>query len=107
MPDSYGHAKDFYDNEISDGVKNQKRNLIQYHNPSISKPKVEDLIVLSGTIFNRFGHVAIISKVTDTEIEIIQQNPGPFGKPREAYSLKSQKGNWKIDNDRILGWLRK
>lgn len=107
MPDSYGHAKDFYESELSDGVKNQKRNLTQYHNPSISKPKVEDLIVLSGTIFNRFGHVAIIAKVTDTEIEIIQQNPGPFGKSRETYPLKSQKGNWKIDNDRILGWLRK
>ncbi|WP_268847264.1 CHAP domain-containing protein [Flavobacterium aestivum] len=107
MPDSYGHAKDFYDDELSDGAKNQKRDLIQYHNPSKSKPKVEDLIVLSGTIFNRFGHVAIISKVTDNEIEIIQQNPGPFGKSRETYLLKKEIGNWKIDNDRILGWLRK
>lgn len=107
MPDSYGHAKDFYEDELSDGAKNKKRNLTQYHNPSKSKPKVEDLIVLSGTIFNRFGHVAIISKVTENEIEIIQQNPGPFGKSRETYLLKKQNGNWEIDNDRILGWLRK
>ena len=107
MPDSYGHAKDFYEDELSDGAKNQKRNLTQYHNPSKSKPKVEDLIVLSGTIFNRFGHVAIISKVTENEIEIIQQNPGPFGKSRETYLLHKQNGNWEIDNDRILGWLRK
>ncbi|MCC9073043.1 CHAP domain-containing protein [Flavobacterium sp. F-65] len=107
MPDSYGHAKDFFNAELSDGQKNEKRDLTQYTNPSTSKPKVDDLLIYSGTIFNRFGHVAIVSNVTDNEIEIIQQNPGPFSKSREVFPLLKKEGKWTIDNDRILGWLRK
>lgn len=43
----------------------------------------------------------------DNEIEIIQQNPGPFSKSREVFSLIQKEGKWIINNDRILGWLRK
>ena len=107
MPDSYGHAKDFLDDSIADGQKNKKRDLTQYVNPSQTKPKDDDLIIFDGTIFNRFGHVAIISTVTDKRIEIIQQNPGPFGKSRETFLLENKNGKWKIKNKRILGWLRK
>ncbi|WP_369993813.1 CHAP domain-containing protein [Winogradskyella sp.] len=107
MTNSYGHAKDFYNSKVKDGRKNEQRNLIQFTNPSSSKPKVNDLVVYSGTAFNKYGHVAIISKVGDEEIEIIQQNPGPIGKSREDYSLVKENGKWKIENDRILGWLRK
>jgi uncharacterized protein YxeA len=107
MPDSYGHAKDFFDSNVKDGKSNKRRNLIQYTNPSKSKPKVNDLAIYSGTTMNKYGHVSIISKVTEKEIEIIQQNPGPFGKSREKYSLINEDGKWKINNDRILGWLRK
>jgi len=107
MPDSYGHAKDFFENTLSDGQKNKKRDLTQYTNPSNAKPKVNDLIIFGGTIFNKYGHVAIISNVTDEEIEIIQQNPGPFSNSRETFSLNSKDGKWEIKNKRILGWLRK
>lgn len=107
MPDSYGHAKDFFDSNIKDGKKNKQRNLTQYINPSKSKPKVNDLVIYSGTILNKYGHVSIISKVTEKEIEIIQQNPGPFGNSREKYSLINHDDLWKINNDRIIGWLRK
>lgn len=34
MPDTYGHAKDFFDSSLKDGEKNKQRNLIQYLNPS-------------------------------------------------------------------------
>lgn len=107
MPDSYGHAKDFYDLSITDGQKNTKRGLNQYSNPSETKPKVDDLVIFSGNIFNRYGHVAIVSRVTDQEVEIIQQNPGPFGKSRETFGLSDTNGRWEIDNERIIGWLRK
>lgn len=107
MPDSYGHAKDFYDNKLNDGKLNKQRNLIQYSNPSRVKPKVNDLIVFDGTFSNRFGHVAIISDVKDNEIEIVQQNPGPFGKPREKFELASTGNKCKVENTRVLGWLRK
>ncbi|MBC9795065.1 CHAP domain-containing protein [Sinomicrobium weinanense] len=107
MPDSYGHAKDFFDKTLTDGQKNQKRNLTQYTNPSKTRPRVDDLLVFSGTLFNRYGHVAIVAAVTDNEVEIIQQNPGPSGTSRASFRLDRKEGKWKIENTRILGWLRK
>lgn len=107
MPDSYGHAKDFFDSTLSDGVKNEKRDLIQYTNPSCTPPQINDLIIFESTVFNRYGHVAIVSNVTAHEIEIIQQNPGPYAKSREIYPLIHKDDQWIIDNDRVLGWLRK
>lgn len=106
MPDSYGHAKDFFDISLSDGQMNAKRDLIQFSNSSDSIPKINDLVVFSGTILNRYGHVAIISNVTNNKIEIIQQNPGPFGISREEIDLVNENGKWKIENEDILGWLR-
>jgi surface antigen len=107
MPDSYGHAKDFFDKSLLDGEKNEIRDLSQYANPSNTKPKVNDLVIFEDTAFNKYGHVAIISKLTENEIEIIQQNPGPFSKSRATFSLENKDGKWEINNDRILGWLRK
>ncbi|WP_259367337.1 CHAP domain-containing protein [Cellulophaga baltica] len=107
MPDSYGNAKDFFSKTLDDGGLNIKRNLNQFTNPSSSKPKVNDLVVYSGTLFNKYGHVAIISKVTEREVEIIQQNPGPFGESRETYDLIREEDKWLIDHSRIMGWLRK
>ncbi|MCB9334952.1 MAG: CHAP domain-containing protein [Flavobacteriales bacterium] len=107
MPDSYGNAKDFFVKSLKDGQKNKQRDLIQYTNHSQTKPKVNDLIIFDGTIFNKYGHVAIISKVTHNEIEIIQQNPGPFEESRETFELEYKNDKWVINNDRVLGWLRK
>jgi len=108
MPDSYGHAISFFNKKIPDNTLNKQRNLTQFTNPSISIPKQGDLIILKGSLFNRYGHVAIISKVTTTAIEIIQQNPGPFSPSRETFNLSKTKDNkWYINNERVLGWLRK
>lgn len=107
MPDSYGNAKDFFDKKLKDGEKNEKRGLLQFHNRSSSKPAEGDLIIFSASILNRFGHVAIISKVSQNTIEIIQQNPGPFSPSRETFPLIFNNGKWEIKNSRVLGWLRK
>lgn len=107
MLNSYGHAKDFFISNLKDGEINKQRNLVQYTNSSQSKPKLNDLVVYSGTTLNQYGHVSIISKVTENEIEIIQQNPGPFGNSRETYDLVNKDEKWRISNDQILGWLRK
>lgn len=107
MPESYGHAKDFFDKNIKDGAFNKRRGLNQYTNSSKAKPKVNDLLIFSGTVFNKFGHVAIISKVKEDEIEIIQQNAGSSTNSRETFSIERKKSKWTIDNYRILGWLRK
>jgi CHAP domain len=107
MPDAFGNAKDFFDPTLEDSSLNVKRNLMQFKNGSVSKPNVEDLLIYDGTLTNSYGHVSIVSNVSEQEIEIIQQNPGPFGKPREKFSLTFSNGKWVIGNDRILGWLRK
>ena len=107
MPDAFGNAIDFYDKDLSDGELNTKRNLVQYKNGSKSKPKVDDLLIFLGSSFNEYGHVAIVSSVDENEIEIIQQNPGPFSKSRDKIKLKNINNLWTLDNDRLLGWLRK
>lgn len=108
MPNSYGHAKDFFNKIVKDGQLNKGRNLVQFTNPSSSKPQESDLIIFSGSKLNSFGHVAIISKVTESQIEIIQQNPGPFGSSRAKFKLsRLTNGKWFIHAKRNLGWLRK
>jgi hypothetical protein len=108
MPDAYGHAVSFFDKNVKDGERNQQRNLTQFTNPSQTKPQIGDLIIFNKTVFNRFGHVVIIANVNKTEIEIIQQNPGAFGKSRVRFSLEQLENDvWKIGNKKILGWLRK
>ena len=107
MPDSYGNAKDFYNDSIADSKLNSKRNLIQYKNPSTTKPAVSDLLIFDGHVGNKYGHVAIVSFVDDNKIEIIQQNPGPFAKSRIKIKLTKKENQFKIESDRVLGWLRK
>ena len=106
MPYAYGNAIDFFNKTLKDGELNADRDLIQYTNPSKSKPQVGDLIIMDATWTNEYGHVVIVSGVTDDEIEIIQQNAGNPDHPRDVYDLELNDGLWEIDNSRILGWLR-
>jgi len=107
MPDSYGNARDFFDPQVVDGGMNTARDLRQYTNPGSTRPEISDLVVLEGTTSNPYGHVAIISRVDATKIEIIQQNAGPYGRSRVEYNLYYQDGKWRIDSQRMMGWLRK
>lgn len=59
---------------------NNKRALIQFENPSFTKPKPGDIIIFGSTALNSYGHVAIITETFENKIEIIQQNPGPYSK---------------------------
>lgn len=106
MPDTYGHAKDFFDTALADGTLNKKRNLIQYKNGSKAAPKENDVLVFNSHDFNPYGHVAIVSKVSEEEIELTQQNPGPTAPSRETYKVQKKDGKWTIDRDDLLGWLR-
>jgi len=42
MPNAYGNAIDFFNKALKDGELNADRDLIQYTNPSKSKPQVGD-----------------------------------------------------------------
>ncbi|CAI3945863.1 unnamed protein product [Commensalibacter communis] len=52
---------------------------------ALVQPQIGDLLIFKGYLLNPYGRVAIISKVTDHHIEIIQQNPGPFTTSRVTY----------------------
>lgn len=107
MPNSYGHAKDFFQKGLADGSKNAGRNLTQYNHPSKTKPQPGDLLIIDGNVFNTYGHVAIVSNVSGHDIEIVQQNAGGYDNTRATYTLEHTNNRWKIGHDRVLGWLRK
>jgi surface antigen len=105
MPDAYGHAKDLFDKSLGDKAYNRKRGLMQYRNVREYKPQVDDILIYDGYPGNKFGHVAIISKVTKDDVEIVQQNMGT--KTRVKIPLVNFYQYWTIADYNILGWLRK
>ena len=106
MPDSYGHAKDFYNNKYKHGSINKERNMFQYENGGTEKPKKNDLIVIGPSTFNSFGHLMVITSINRNEVAFIQQNPGPKNPSRGVLHLEYNKGKWSISSHNILGWLR-
>jgi surface antigen len=107
MPDAMGHAKDFFDRRLADGQLNPARNLVQHANGGSSPPQVDDLIVFDAHPLNPYGHVAIVSEVGPDDIEIVQQNPGPYAATRERIALTQQEGRWQVQARHTLGWLRR
>jgi hypothetical protein len=107
MPDSHGNAKEFFDAALPDGARNLHRDLVQYAKGGSSRPRPDDLLVFGPSLLNRYGHVAIVSAVKENALEVVQQNPGPFGRSREWIRLRSDGGLWRCQNRRVLGWLRK
>ena len=95
-----------HDKSLADGNLNRERDLIQFSNPSRSKPQIGDLIIMDATSFNGYGHVAVISEVLDNEVQLIQQNPGATANSRIWFDLNQKNGKYYIEKERILGWLR-
>lgn len=106
MPLDRGNAKDFFDPQLDNGALNKGRGLLQFANGAGTLPQAEDLVIFAPWIFNRFGHVAIVAEVGPDYIEVIQQNPGPFGASRERYPLVLDNGKPRVEHTRLLGWLR-
>ena len=95
MPNRYGHASDYFKNNISSGSMNLERGLLQYRNGDI-RPQKEDLLVWPGT----YGHVAIVTDVTETTVSTIAQNVG--GNCTDVLSLHEN-----IIGGGCIGFLRK
>jgi surface antigen len=106
MPNSFGHARDYFNKNLDDGQLNRDRNLLQFTNPGSSKPKVDDIVVFRPTALNPYGHVAVVSRVNRRSMEIIHQNAGPGRPTRLKYDLKYRDGKWEMDSERAMGWLR-
>lgn len=103
MPDVMGHAKSFFDENLSDGAMNPRRGLVQYRNGSTNQPRADDLMVFTDT---KYGHVAIVTAVAENYLEVIQQNI--FGRPRQRFSIITTNGHYFISEPRgPAGWLRK
>jgi surface antigen len=102
-----GTQKSFFDTTLPDGAINQKRMLQQFKNGGVNVPMVEDIIVFDAWALNPYGHVAIITKVNESSVEVIQQNPGQFGSPRDVLLLEVNSDHWTVADGRVLGWLRK
>jgi len=106
MPNSYGHAREFFNPALRDGGYNKDRAMTQYSNASITKPQPDDLIVFGAAPFNKFGHVAIVSEVGPDYVEIAQQNPGVGNPSKAKYQLIHSSGRYVVVNDYVKGWLR-
>jgi surface antigen len=105
MPNTYGHAKDFYNPSLKDGQMNKDRALLQFSNNSKFKPQVNDIVIFKGHVLNKYGHIAIVSKVDNSQIEIVQQNVGR--QTRAIYNIYKNNDVWVIKNKSVLGRLRK
>ena len=107
MPDSYGHARDFFDRQQADGALNPARGLLQFANGGRSLPQPEDILVFGPSVLNPYGHVAIVTEVNPYAVMVIQQNAGPVLSSREAFPLQRLKnGGVRINDEHIRGWLR-
>ena len=71
MPNRYGHASHYFRDAIPNGSMNLERDLLQYHNGDV-KPQKKDILIWPGT----YGHVAIVTNVTETTVSTIAQNVG-------------------------------
>ncbi len=104
MPNSYGHAKDFFDDSLGDVGFNEARGLWQYRNTRYEKPKVGDILVYGASPSNPFGHAGILCKVEDDHVVMIQQNFGK--KTRQRLALAEYRGIYTVADYDVLGWLR-
>lgn len=104
MDETYGHAKDYFDKRLDNADINEARGLYQFKNIGSHKPQLDDIIVFDASEGNPYGHMGIVSFVSDTEIEIVQQNYGQ--KTRHRMKLVKYKDIWTIAEFDLLGWLR-
>ena len=105
MPNTYGHAKDFFNKNLGDVAFNPKRGLMQYKNVRYEKPQVNDLLIYDAYPGNPYGHMGIIAEVGPDYIILLQQNVGT--KTRQRLKLAEYNGLYTIADFDVLGWLRK
>jgi hypothetical protein len=103
MPDVMGHAASFLDPDIPHGELNPARGLVQYYNGRNEAPRPDDLMVWAQ---DQYGHIAVVTRVTDEEVEVIQQNIPRGSRLRLNLSLREDRvivgeGQWMP-----IGWLR-
>lgn len=104
MSDSFGNAKDFFDDTLADKEFNVARGMMQFRNTRRNPPMVNDLIIYGSSDSNPYGHMGIITSIVDGKIDMIQQNMGI--KTRQELILAEFQGIYTIADFDVLGWLR-
>jgi hypothetical protein len=92
----WGHASGYFDKTVENGDRNTTRGLTQYYN-GMEKPQVHDIVVWNG----KYGHVAIVTEVTDDYITVIAQNIGA-----QCINKLELEGNTIAPGFNVLGLLR-
>lgn len=102
LPNVWGHAKHFFDEDVEQGVLNPARGMHQYRQGGPVKPAVGDLMVFDRSAH---GHVGIVSKVSNYSIEIVQQN---MSKSRILLPMWQQNNGFYVGSKHMpaRGWLR-
>ncbi len=72
IPDTYGHARSFFDPSVAHGQWNSRRGLYQYRNQGTEKPRKGDLLVWCASVSNLYRHVAIAASVGENSVEVVQ-----------------------------------
>ncbi len=83
-----------------------QKDLDAFENGGLVAPRPDDILAFQG---GPYGHVAIITRVTDTHIEFVEQNFSPSGTGRLAYNpVTNRVEHRKAGGDRFIveGWLR-
>ena len=106
MADAYGHARAFFQPGLASGALNRQRGLLQFANGGSEPPRVEDILVFGPSLFNPYGHVAIVAEVNAHAVIVVQQNAGPLLSSREAFPYRRRGAQLWLADERVLGWLR-
>ena len=104
MPNTYGHAKDFFDKNLPDVAFNDSRGLMQYRNVRYERPQVNDILVYDAYKNNPFGHIGIVAEVGTDYIILVKQNVGK--RSRQKLNLVEYNGIYTVADFDVLGWLR-
>jgi len=98
-----GNAKDYYSTASAKG-------LMRFANGHTTvPPQPDDIIVFDGSKTNAYGHVAVVTSVNGSKVNLVEQNWSPTGEAMVSLSQDSQTHYWTIASRRglpVLGWLR-
>ncbi len=91
------------------------KGLLSFPNGGSERPKPNDILAFSGGKYPYYGHVAIITEVTDTYVNVIEQNwnrndamgPPNHQIPYNKVANRIGDVNGNRGNYHIQGWLRK
>lgn len=98
------NAVDYFENENAENL-----GLVAFMNGGDTPPAPDDIIVFAGSTRDSAGHIAIVMNVTQTAVNIIEQNWSTQG--TAILELSENNGKYEVvrvgSSYTVLGWLRR